>query len=450
MNTTTNKPGIPVFEAIKPIFIFIQKEINSGIVLIIVSILAMIVANSPWADTYFQLFEETKLSVDFKIWSLSKPMYYWINDGLMAIFFFMIGLEVKREILLGELSTVKKALLPLFAATGGMVIPALVFYLINANNPDYISGWAIPMATDIAFALGIMALLGSKAPTELKIFLTSLAIVDDIGAVLTIAIFYTDDLNFTYLLIAIAVWIALFGFNLLRVRATWVYIIVGILGVWYPLLLSGVHATIAGVLVAFTIPFWRKVEVNDYVAKVRGALANFEGEAGAENFRKLNSVQYDAVEDIKRYSRKVSSPHQMLEHNIHDFTLFFIMPLFAFANTGIRLGTIDFQDLIYNQLAIGIFAGLVVGKVLGISLFVFIGERLKFVQIPSALSWRHIIGGGFLAGIGFTMSIFITELAFHGDELITLSKVAILAASIVAGLIGYLLIRSGSSAESKG
>lgn len=440
------QPAQQVIAAIKPITAFIQKEINSGIVLILATVLAMVVANSPWADTYFKLFEKTYISIDFQIWSLSKPLYYWINDGLMAIFFFMIGLEVKREILIGELSTLRKAMLPFFAAVGGMLVPALVFFLINRNNPEYIDGWAIPMATDIAFALGILALLKSKAPTELKLFLTSLAIVDDLGAVLTIAVFYTEEIATNYLLIAGGAWGLLFLLNALKVRITWIYLVIGVLGVWYPLLLSGVHATIAGVMVALTIPLWRKVEVSDYIAKVKSALEQVREKEGEENDFKLNATQYDAVEDIKLYSRKVSSPHQILEHNIHDFTLYFIMPLFAFANTGIRLDTVEFGELI-QPLTLGIFAGLVVGKVVGIGLFVWIGQLLKLVTLPPALNWGHIIGGGFLAGIGFTMSIFITELAFHGDELITLSKVSILVASIVAGAIGFGVIWFLGNAE---
>lgn len=431
-----------IIEAIKPIFRFIQKEINSGIVLIIVTILAMVIANTGWAEGYFELFEETYISMDFNLWSLKKPLHYWINDGLMAVFFFMIGLEVKREILIGELSSLKKALFPLVAALGGMILPALIFFGINFNNPNYVNGWAIPMATDIAFALGILALLRSKAPTELKVFLTSLAIVDDIGAVLTIAVFYTKEISFVYLAIALGSWLFLILLNQLRVRITWVYIIIGILAVWYPLLLSGVHATVAGVMVAFSIPLWREVDTSDYIENVQNALANFHRYSGGESVYKLNSEQYDAVEDIKEYSRKVSSPHQALEHSLHDFTLYFIMPLFAFANTGIQLNAIDSGDLIGNPLSLGIFLGLLLGKVVGILLFVFIFQRLKLIRIPDALNWQHLIGAGFLAGIGFTMSIFISELAFHGDVLIPISKVSILSASVVAGIIGYLIIRN--------
>jgi len=436
-----------IIEAIKPIFRFIQKEINSGIILIIATILAMIIANSPWAHFYFELFEETKISIDFQLWSLNKPLHYWINDGLMAIFFFMIGLEVKREILIGELSSIKKSLFPLVAALGGMIVPALIFVAINFDNPKYINGWAIPMATDIAFALGILAVLGSKAPTELKVFLTSLAIVDDIGAVLTIAIFYTDDISFLHLGIALGSWGFLLLLNQLKVRLTWVYLVVGVLAVWYPLLLSGVHATVAGVMVAFAIPLWRQVDTSAYIAKVQDALGNFHRYSGGEDVYKLNSEQYDAVEDIKSYSRKVSSPHQILEHNIHDFTLYFIMPLFAFANTGIELKSIDLNTLVTTPLAQGIFFGLLIGKVVGILSFIFIFDRLGIIKIPPTLSWQHLIGGGFLAGIGFTMSIFISELAFHGDLLIPLSKVSILTASVFSGLLGYTIILRAKKKE---
>ncbi|MCI4671230.1 MAG: Na+/H+ antiporter NhaA [Bacteroidia bacterium] len=434
-----------LIEAIKPIFRFIKKEINSGIVLIAVSILAMIVANSQWAKGYFELFEDTYISIDFHLWSLKKPLHYWINDGLMAIFFFMIGLEVKREVMIGELSSFKKALFPMVGAIGGMLVPALIFFLININNPTYINGWAIPMATDIAFALGILALLRSQAPPELKVFLTSLAIVDDIGAVLTIAVFYTDDISLTYLLLAFGSWAFLLLLNTLRVRITWLYILIGILAVWYPLLLSGVHATVAGVMVALAIPLRRAAHRDEFISNVGAALNNFKNNSEGESIYTLNSNQYDAVEDIKEYSRKVSSPLQSMEHNIHEFTLYFIMPVFAFANTGIQLSTIELGELASNPLSQGIFLGLVAGKVIGILGFVFIFQKLKIINIPESLSWRHLLGGSFLAGIGFTMSIFISELAFHGDDLIPISKVSILCASIVAGVVGYLILKTAPS-----
>lgn len=427
---------------IKPIYRFIHREVNSGIVLIFATIAALIVANSPLAEKYFEFFEHTTIDFKFQLWSLSKPLHYWINDGLMGLFFFLIGLEVKREIKIGELSTLQKALLPTVAAVGGMVVPAAIFFFLNKSDSTYVNGWAIPMATDIAFALGVISLLGKRVPLELKIFLTSLAVVDDIGAVLTIAVFYTADISVIYLIIALVVWLALFLINKLGVRSLWIYVVIGIFGVWYPLLLSGVHATIAGVLVAFTIPMSRKYNTDRFVENVKLKISQFVENKGNKKTL-LTPEQYDSVDDIKMYCDKVSSPLQNLEHALHNVTFYFIMPLFAFANTGIRFADFDFKVLMENNLPLGIFLGLVVGKVTGILLFVFIFHKLKIIKIPKSFNLAKIIGAGFLAGIGFTMSIFITELAFHNDELITVSKVSILFASLTAGILGFLILRFG-------
>lgn len=426
---------------VRPIMKFIHREINAGIVLIFATVAALIVANSGLSDTYFKFFEKTYINFEFEFWKLSKPLYYWINDGLMGIFFFLIGLEVKREIRIGELSTPQKALLPTVAAVGGMVVPALLFVVFNLGNEQYINGWAIPMATDIAFALGVISLLGKRVPVELKIFLTSLAVVDDIGAVLTIAFFYTEGIAFVYLIIAFVIWLLLFGLNKLGIRSLWVYIVIGIFGIWYPLLLSGVHATIAGVLVAFTIPMGRKFSSLEFINNVKAKLTQFSESKVHKDPTLLTSEQYDSVDDIKNYCDKVGSPLQNLEHALHKVTFYFIMPLFAFANTGIKLEDFNFGLLFTEKLPLGILFGLVLGKVLGIVLFVFIFYKLKIIKIPKVLTLKKIIGAGFLAGIGFTMSIFITDLAFHNDELISISKVAILFASLIAGVIGFIILR---------
>lgn len=429
---------------VNPIFKFIRYNVNAGIILLLATIAALIVANSPASDFYFNVFEKTYIDFKFEFWELSKPFYYWINDGLMAIFFFLVGLEVKREVKIGELSSIKKAMLPTVAAIGGMAVPALVFVAFNYCNANYINGWAIPMATDIAFALGVLTLLGKRVPVELKIFLTSLAVVDDIGAVLTIAVFYTEEIAYSYLFIALGVWLVLFALNKVGVRNIWVFILIGIFGVWYPLLKSGVHATIAGVLVAFTIPMQRKYMLKSFVQNVQDKLDQFRQNCG-DNQTLLTAEQYDSVDDIKDYCDEVSSPLQRLEHALHKVTFYFIMPFFAFANTGIRLKDFDFNLLFSNNLPLGIMLGLVVGKLLGISLFVFVFMKLKIVKLPKALTFPHIIGAGLLAGIGFTMSIFVTELAFHNDQLITISKVSILVASLIAGIAGFLVLRTGKA-----
>ncbi len=427
-------------DIVRPILKFIKREINAGIVLIFATVAALIVANSGLSEAYFNFFEKTTIDFKFEFWKLSKPLYYWINDGLMAVFFFLIGLEVKREVRIGELSGLKKALLPSVAAVGGMIVPALIFLMFNMGNDAYINGWAIPMATDIAFALGVLSLLGKRVPVELKLFLTSLAVVDDIGAVITIAIFYTEEIAFTYLIIALAVWLVLFIIGKMGMRSMWVYIVVGIFGVWYPLLMSGVHATIAGVLVAFTIPMGRKYESQLFVDNVKSKLKQFiDNEKPPKEL--LTSEQYDSVDDIRDYCDSVSSPLQTLEHRLHKFTYFFIMPLFAFANTGISFENFNFGEFFSNDLPLGIFFGLSLGKVIGITLFVFVFLKLKLVSLPETLSMKHVIGAGFIAGIGFTMSIFVTELAFHNDELINISKVSILLASLVSGIIGFVVLR---------
>ncbi len=442
------RPVIRV-RAIRPIVRFIQKEVNSGIVLVFVTALAMLVANLPIRELYFHFFEETIISVDFQFLTLSKSLHHWINDGLMAIFFFLIGLEVKREILIGELSTPKKALFPMIAALGGMLVPALIFTGFNFNEADQINGWAIPMATDIAFALGIITLLKSKVPMELKIFLTTLAIIDDLGAVVTIAFFYTNDISMNFLLLALAGCLVLWGLNKVGVRVLWPYVLIGILVVWYPLLKSGVHATIAGVLVAFTIPLRRAVNAEYFVAKVRGSVDEFWANSEDESRYKLNASQYSTIGAIEEICDKVTSPLQHLEHNLHNFTLYLIMPLFAFANTGIFLKEFDFSSLTSSTLSMGIFFGLFMGKVIGITLFTFIFHRLKLIIIPPSISWMQLIGAGFLAGIGFTMSIFITELAFHDNGLGVVSKVSILLASIVSGIVGYVILKRVAHSNSQ-
>jgi NhaA family Na+:H+ antiporter len=433
-----NKQGVQEF--VRPIVKFIRTEINAGIVLLVATIAALIVANSSYSDVYFNFFESTYIDFKFEFWELSKPLYCWINDGLMGIFFFVIGLEVKREIKIGELSTKEKALLPGVAAIGGMLFPALFYVFFNYSDSAYINGWAIPMATDIAFALGVLSLLGKRVPLELKIFLTSLAVVDDIGAVLTIAVFYTSEISFTFLFIAIGVWLVLFLLNKVGVRSIWVYIIIGIFGVWYPLLKSGVHATIAGVLVAFTIPMDRKFDAKGFVDKVRFSLKQFT-EAENPDSQLLTFKQYDSIDDIKNYCNKVSSPLQKLENSFHNITFYFIMPVFAFANTGIRFDDIEISSFFNNSLPLGIFTGLVLGKVLGIFFFVYIFRKLKIIKLPDTMCMQHIIGAGFLAGIGFTMSIFISELAFRNDELINISKFSILFASLISGLLGAFIIK---------
>lgn len=364
---------------------FFNSEKAGGLVLLFVTIISLILANSAIQDSYIHFWHTY-------IGGLS--LAHWINDGLMAIFFLLIGLELEREIYKGELSNLKKASLPIMGAIGGMVVPAGIFLMLNFGT-DTQSGAGIPMATDIAFAIGILSLLGSRVPTTLKIFLTALAVIDDLGAIIIIAVFYTTSIAFTNLLIALGIFAALLVMNRLKVYNLIPYIIGGVI-MWYFMLNSGVHATITGVLLAFAIPFGKG--------------------------------------DKK-------SPSYILEHFLHKPVAFIILPLFALANTSIAIGA-DWQSGLSSNNSLGIILGLVAGKPLGIWLFSFAGVLLGFSSLPNELKWSNIIGAGFLGGIGFTMSIFITLLAFDSNTLIDNSKIAIITASIIAGAIGFLLLKS--------
>ncbi len=364
---------------------FFDSEKAGGLILVFVTILSLVLANSAWQSAYLNFW-------NFELGSHS--LVHWINDGLMTIFFLLIGLELEREIYHGELSDIKNASLPLFGALGGMVVPAGIFLLFNYGTATQ-SGAGIPMATDIAFAIGILSLLGNRIPLSLKVFLTALAVIDDLGAIIVIAIFYTTSLSFMNLAIALTIFGFLLIFNRLKIHNLIPYLIGG-LAMWYFMLQSGVHATITGVLLAFAIPFGNGNE---------------------------------------------KSQSYILQHLLHKPVAFVILPLFAIANTSIFLGD-DWISSITKLNSLGIIAGLVIGKPLGIFLFSFIGASLGWCALPNDLQWKHIIGAAFLGGIGFTMSIFITLLAFDSETIITESKIAILIASILAGLIGLLFLRS--------
>ena len=423
-----------------PVSRFIKNESNSGVMLIVATLLALIIANSPFKNFYFDLFESTYIGIEFHNWLLKKPIHFWINDGLMAVFFLQIGLEIKRELILGELSSLNKAILPIFSAVGGMVCPAAIYLFFNHHNDIYVNGWAIPIATDIAFAIGILSLLKNKVPLQLKVFLISLAIVDDLGAILAIAVFYTEEIFLQYLIIALIGWLILIIINTIGYKKLWIYFFIGILAIWLPLLLSGVHATIAGVLVATTIPVTRKIDSAKFIKNINIALNDFKKHSISEGLCSFNKGQFNSIEKLKHYNNKVSSPLQTLEEKLRNFSLFFIMPLFAFANTGVILKEVQIITFFSNPLPIGIFLGLFIGKVTGITLFTYLALKLKLAKLSSSLSFLQIIGMGFLAGIGFTMSIFITELAFHGEYLVNISKISILLASTLSGIIGYIIL----------
>jgi NhaA family Na+:H+ antiporter len=376
---------------------FTESEQASGVILILCTLIAIMLANSSLSPAYLA-FWHTEIGITLGSFTLSHSLEHWVNDGLMAIFFLLIGLEIEREIYIGELSDLKSASLPIMAAIGGMLTPALFHYLLNQGTATQ-SGFGIPMATDIAFAIGVLMLLGNKVPLSLKIFLSALAIADDLGAIVVITLFYTQGFSLVYFLLAISVFAGLLILNRRGVTTLWLYLVSGAI-MWFFMLQSGIHATITGVLLAFAIPF------------------------------------RNAGEDSPNHQQ---SPSYRLQHNLHKPVAFLIMPLFALANTGIAFNG-NWADSLISANSLGISAGLVLGKPIGITLFSFLAVKLGLSQLPSDITWRHIVGAGCLGGIGFTMSTFITLLAFEQAELVQLSKIAILCSSLLAGILGVVIL----------
>jgi len=384
---------------IKSINDFLKLEAASGIILMFAAVAAMIIANSPFMS-YYDLLLNIPVQVSVGTFEIAKPLLLWINDGLMALFFFLVGLELKREFLEGDLSQPGQVTLPAIGALGGMLVPALCYVAFNYNDPDAINGWAIPTATDIAFALGILSIIGSKVPLQLKVFLTSLAIFDDLGAIIVIALFYTDQLSLLSLIFAASVLAILFTMNRRGVTNTAPYIFLGIV-LWIAVLKSGVHATLAGVVLAFFIP-------------IKGA----EGEP---------------------------SPLKSLEHNLHSLVAFIILPVFAFANAGISFAGIGIEQVM-APVPLGIIVGLVVGKQLGVFGFCFIAIKLGWAKLPTNVNWRLLYGAAILCGVGFTMSLFIGSLAFeqgNGVNLVFQDRLGIVIGSLISGVFGYFIIKGG-------
>ena len=375
---------------------FFSREEKSGILLLLFAMLALIIVNSPLQSLYFEI-KYTYIPINIGDFSFTKNVSHWVNDGLMAIFFFVIGLELKREILEGELSSFDRMVLPAIAAIGGMLAPAVVYVLINYSNPENMSGWAIPTATDIAFSLAVLLLLGKSVPLSLKVFLLSLAIIDDLGAVLIIAFFYTSEISMIYLSYSAAVLALLILLNLSGSQKMYLYILLGIF-LWYFVLKSGVHATIAGVLLATTIPNNQKNSIDDSMLK-------------------------------------------QLEHKLHNFVGILVLPIFAFFNSDINFSDVTLDSL-YSSLSLGIVLGLLLGKPIGITFFTYIGMKTKLFKLPDDVTLKDIFGLSFLCGIGFTMSLFINGLAFSDPVLVDSSKLGIFIGSIVSAVAGYLILKS--------
>jgi NhaA family Na+:H+ antiporter len=428
----------PIRRLLAPAQAFIRAESSGGLVLMAAALVALIWSNSPWADSYTRLWE-TELALQIGAWRAAGSLHYWINDGLMAVFFFLVGLEIKREFLVGELASVRRAALPIAAARGGMIVPAILYALLNAGGPGE-RGWGTPMATDIAFALGVLALLGPRIPLSLKVFLAALAIVDDLGAVLVIAVFYTDQLSWTALGVGMAVLAALVVANRLEARAPIVYVTLGIV-LWLAFLKSGVHASVAGVLLAMTIPARTRIDTEEFLLRGRRILDYFDA-AGKEGTDVLtNRDQQAAIQEMENACEAAQAPLQRIEHELHGPVAFIIIPLFALANAGVHLGG-NLGEAFTNRVALGIILGLVVGKPIGITLFAWLAVKSKLAALPTGMTWRSIRGVSLLGGIGFTMSLFIAGLAFPGaPQLNEDAKIGIFAASLVAGIAGFLVLR---------
>jgi Na+:H+ antiporter, NhaA family len=385
---------------------FLHDESSSGILLIIATVLALIFSNSALAP-FYESFLHIPVEIRVGALHLDKSLYHWVNDGLMAIFFLLVGLEVKRELIEGHLSSIKKVILPGIAAIGGMLVPALIYIFFNHNNPLAMNGWAIPTATDIAFALGILSLLGKRVPVSLKIFLMALAIIDDLGAVVIIALFYTTDLSLLSIVIASTALATLVIMNFLGIGRKAAYVIVGSI-LWFSVLKSGVHATLAGVALAFTIPLSAKNE-----------------------------------------HKQIFSPLKEMEHGLHYWVAFFILPLFAFVNAGVNVTEISLTQM-SGSVPLGIMLGLFFGKQLGVFGFSWLAIKLKLAELPEDSNWLQLYGVSILTGIGFTMSLFITSLAFSDDQLFQYTdKLAILIGSFASGIIGYIILKMSKTVFTK-
>lgn len=415
---------------------FIHRQTTSGLLLMGTAVLALILANGPLADSYAHILH-TQLSVGAGSWKLEMSLHHWINDGLMAFFFFVIGLELKREILVGELANLRNAVLPIGAAIGGMVVPALLYVAINPEG-DAARGWGIPMATDIAFAIGALALLAGRVPKALITFLVALAIVDDLGAVVVIAIFYTDTIALTPLAVAAGLVALLLAFNMSGIRKTLPYFIVAIF-LWYALLLSGVHATLAGILGALTIPAIPRYKPERFSAHVKELMQRFDASHQPGQTIMTNDKLRAVVQTLENGVHSVEAPLQRLEHVWHMPVAYMVIPIFALANAGIPLDFDSMGAMLSHPVMLGVSLGLVAGKFIGITGVSWLLLKAGVAVLPKDTRFTQIAGVSLLAGIGFTMSIFVAELGFVGQaEYLLMAKTGILAASALAGIAGFI------------
>jgi NhaA family Na+:H+ antiporter len=426
----------PIARFLRPMQRFIERSEAGGIVLMVATLVALVLANSPLAESYNALLH-TEIGITVGTFELQETVAHWVNDGLMVIFFFLVGLEIKREVRVGELSNVRAALLPILAATGGAITPAIIYTLINYGGPGA-PGWGVPMATDIAFALGCLALLGSRVPFSLKVFLAAIAIADDLIAVLVIALFYSSTINFTALGFGLFFLVLLMLGNIFGIRSTLFYAMLGLL-VWFEFLQSGIHATIAGVLIAWTIPARNRIDASTFLKQSQSLLDCFARSKYEPTRMLTDEAQQTAVIALEEACQDVQAPLQKMEHSLHMWVAFIILPVFALANAGVTL-SLDSLRGDTSLVALGIIVGLVLGKPIGIIGSVWLMVRSGITTLPPGVTWRHIIGLGCLGGIGFTMSLFVATLGFGEGELLGAAKIGILCASVIAGSLGAFLL----------
>lgn len=423
-----------------PVHQFIQVEWVGSVLLLAAALAALIWANSPWSGGYHHLLE-SYLSIDLGLFEIRENLHHWINDGLMAVFFFVVGLEIKRELLHGNLSSPRLAALPAMAALGGMVVPAGIYFFFNPSGPE-VTGWGIPMATDIAFALGVLGLLGRRLPVEIRVFLLALAIVDDLGAIAVIAVFYTAEISMQAMVLAVAMIAVILLMRRVGIRSVAAYAVAGFL-LWSAVLESGIHATVAGVILGFLTPSRPDVDPEEFEEVAPELLRSYrEAEARGD---------HDGAEStlgkLEALTASTESPLERLERQVHPWSAYFVLPIFALANSGVELGGEAIAAALTSTVSIGVAAGLLVGKVTGVFGAAWLAVKLGIADLPPRVRWTHVLGTGLLAGIGFTVALFITQLAFTDQALVDQGKIGILSASLLAGILGYLFLRLGPSVE---
>ncbi|MFH1481830.1 MAG: Na+/H+ antiporter NhaA [Pseudomonadota bacterium] len=439
MDVSSSPVSRPV-QIIEPFQRFFKKFVTGSYPLFFATMLALIWANIS-APSYQHIWH-AEMTFALGPFQITKSLIHWIDEALMALFFFTVGLEIKREMLVGELASPKRALLPIVAALGGMVVPALIYISLNYGRPSY-QGWGIPMATDIAFSLAVLAILGKKVPVGLKVFLSALAIADDLGAVLVIALFYTKEINGQSLLVSGVFLVALGLANRLWIRKTLIYALLGI-GMWLAILGSGIHATVAGVVVALFVPARGRYDTDTFIQKVKGSLEAFECEPDSCGYTiLLNQRHLNAVQAIDLACYDVETPLQRMEHSLQSWIALLILPLFALANSGLVLKGLNINEALTHPVTLGVALGLTLGKPIGISLGTYLAFKVLKTPLPSGVNWTHIAGAGLLGGIGFTMSLFISGLSFSTAQFTDFSKLGIIAGSIISGVLGLIILKIG-------